>query len=74
MVRVEVSLVHGGDQSWTEGDSLVREMEELKRSGLKGKALIHALIADDWGPPPIGVRIRGTLEDGSTVNEWIPYT
>ncbi len=54
-------------------DSLYAQLMKLKRNELTGKELVHALITDDWGPPPTGIKIEGTLADGTKVDEYIPY-
>lgn len=73
MVKVTVYFVDGSLQDFDEPSSIIDQLEELRDEGLTGKRLIHALFTDDWGPPPSGITITGTLDDGSSVNESIPY-
>jgi hypothetical protein len=56
-------LLRGFSEHW------LLKYEALAADGFKGKALIHALLGDDWGPPPLFVRI---LENGEEVAR-IPY-
>ena len=39
-----------------------------------GKELIHGMVSDDFGPPPISLQIEGKTEDGKTVRIGIPYS
>ena len=73
MLKVSVSTVDGGLQEFNEPDSIIAKLSALRRDGYVGKELVHALLTDDWGPPPVGVRIRGKLEDGTCIDEYIPY-
>lgn len=73
MLTVGVHSVDGGLQEWSEPDALHRRLIELRLQGMKGKRLIHALLTDDWGPPPMSVTIHGTLADGTEVDERLPY-
>lgn len=72
MLKVEIHFVDGGLMNTTEGDVFWRRLIELQGYGLEGKALIHDLITDDWGPPPRFVHVSGTLEDGTKVDQTIP--
>jgi len=73
VITVSVYTVDGGLQEWKESDSLYTKLLSLRRNGCVGKALIHSLLTDDWGSPPAGVRIHGKLEDGTHVDEYLPY-
>ena len=73
MIKVSISFVDGGAQDWTEPDSIYSRYLSLRRSGYEGKVLVDELLTDDWGPPPVGVQLSGTLGDGTAVNEYIPY-
>jgi hypothetical protein len=73
MIHITVSTVDGGAQDWTESDSFYLRYMFLRQSGYEGKALVHELITDDWGPPPVGVKLTGRLENGTAMNEYIPY-
>lgn len=74
MLKVSIYLVDGGLQELNQVDSLVDRLSSLRHDGYEGRVLVNALITDDWGAPPTGVRIRGTLENGKIVDEYIPYT
>jgi hypothetical protein len=73
MLRVAVSLVDGGLLDQTVPDSFYTELVALRASGLEGKALVHALLSDDWGAPPKFVTLSGTLSNGTAVKESIAY-
>ena len=38
-----------------------------------GKAFIHRMFTDDWGPPPLSVVIEADTDDGRKVSILIPY-
>lgn len=73
MITVKIPTVDGGLMEFTESDSIVARLTSLRADGYEGKELIHALLTDDWGPPPRGVQLEGRLEDGTRVDEYIPY-
>jgi len=73
MLKVSVSTVDGGLQEFNEPDSIITKLSALRHDGYEGKQLVHELLTDDWGPPPVGVRIRGKLKDGTCIDEYIPY-
>jgi hypothetical protein len=74
MIKISVPGVDGSSQDWTETDGVYSRYLKLRSSGYKGKSLVHELLTDDWGAPPVGVRLTGTLEDGTPVDEYIPYS
>ena len=51
------------------GDHYVSKYKSLVAQGYEGKALIDALLTDDWGALPLRVRIQ---ENGNEV-AVIPY-
>ena len=67
-IKVLADLADGSQMRFT-GDNYLSKYESLAAQGYEGKALIHALLTDDWGAPPLRVRI---LEDGRQVAA-IPY-
>ncbi len=71
--RVTAWLVDGGLREWNEGPELLPRLRQLQAEGLEGERLIHALLTDDWGPPPRYVDIEGTQSDGSAFRIRIPY-
>jgi hypothetical protein len=70
---VKAHLVDGGLQEFTFGPELLQHLESLQKQGYTGKELIHRLITDDWGAPPVFVGISGTMSDGRAVDIRIPY-
>ncbi len=73
MIQVSIKLVDGGLQELTEEDEFICQLEILQNQGYEGKELIHQLLTDDWGAPPVYVDISGTTSNGSVVNIRIPY-
>lgn len=55
-----------------EPDFLAR-LQSLQGQGLEGRALIHELLTDDWGAPPVFLRIVGAGLDGKSIDITIPY-
>jgi len=49
-------------------------LSQLKEQGYEGKYLVHELITDDWGTPPLYVKILGKTLKGQAINEHIPYS
>ena len=70
-IKVTVSTVDGGLMEWNEDTSIVSRLNRLRNDGYQGRALVDALITDDWGPPPSHVRLSGKLDDGTIVNDVI---
>lgn len=73
MLKVSIQTVDGGLQEWNEDDSLYDKLLRLRRDGYSGKQLIDELLTDDWGPPPSVVVIRGSLRDGTPIDESVTY-
>ena len=74
MTKVTIRTVDGGLQEYEEsGNKLIRKLIALQNDGCKGKQLIHDLISDDWGVPPLCVQIEGKSKDGDKINVTIPY-
>jgi hypothetical protein len=73
-VMVRVHLVNGDLQEFREGGDFLRRLARLEREGLQGRALIHELITDDWGAPPVRVVLSGTDLAGAAFTRSIPYT
>lgn len=73
MIHVSIKLVDDSLQEQTENDEFLSQLKILKNQGYEGKELIHQLITDDWGAPPVYVDINGTKSNGSVVNIRIPY-
>ncbi len=74
MIKVTARLVDGGLQEFTESDEFLTRMNTLIQQGYEGKELVHELITDDWGAPPVYIEITGYTSKGISVNERIPYS
>ena len=73
MLKISVHLVNGSVVDLSFDDNLMKTVADLRREGVRGKALFYDLFGDDWGVPPRGASIEGELADGTRVNEWIPF-
>lgn len=58
-VKVSINFVDGGYQAFFESQELIDHFDSLRREGCEGKVLVHELLTDDWGPPPLGVTLEG---------------
>ena len=67
-IKVLADLADGSQMRFT-GDQYLSKYKSLAAEGYEGKALIHALLTDDWSAPPLRVRIQ---ENGNEV-AVIPY-
>lgn len=74
MVKITIKFVDGSLSEFDESDHFLLRMNTLQMHGYKGKELINELITDDWGPPPLLVKIKGIKEDGNKVDLTIPYS
>jgi hypothetical protein len=72
-VKVEAKLVDGGAQDWVFGPEFLAKLKRLEAQGLTGKNLIHELISDDWGAPPVIITISWNGPDGRRIERKIPY-
>lgn len=72
MVTVEINTVDGGYQNYDEDDQFLNRLKSLQAQGYTGKELIHALISDDWGAPPLVVVIKWS-KNGQNFITNIPY-
>ena len=72
-VKVEAKLVDGGAQDWVFGPEFLEKLKMLEAQGLAGKNLIHELLSDDWGAPPVIITISWAGADGRRVQRKIPY-
>ena len=73
MIKISIRFVDDGYEEYSEPDSFFRQYQELKCQGYEGKALVHELLTDDWGAPPLFVNLSGKLEDGTDIDETISY-
>lgn len=69
MVTVKIWFENGDFSEHAEDEAFLRRYEELRAEGLAGKALVHALVSDDWGAPPRTVQ----LWRGDVLVASIPY-
>jgi hypothetical protein len=72
-VRVVAKLVDGGAQDWTFGADFLAKLKRLEASRTTGKALIEALLGDDWAAPPSIVTISWVGADGRREKRVIEY-
>lgn len=73
MIQVSIRLIDGSLDEYSESDEFISNLNSLQEQGYRGKALIHQLITDDWGAPPIVVDISGVTSEGIKVKVKIPY-
>jgi hypothetical protein len=73
MVQVSIRFVDGGFQEYSESSDFLLRLTELQNQGHEGRALINALISDDWGAPPLCVQIKGKGLNGSEIDLQITY-
>ncbi len=73
-ISVSIRMVDGSLSEFASDESLLRKLYALQGQGLRGKQLIHQLLSDDWGPPPLVVEIYGTSSDGKQIHVRIPYS
>ena len=66
-----MSIVDGSLQEFYESDSFVRKLRKFEREGYQGKMLVHELISDDWGAPPVYFQVTGVAENGGRIDERI---
>lgn len=72
-VKVEAKLVDGGAQDWVFGPEFLEKLKRLEAQGVTGKSLVHELLSDDWGAPPVIITISWTSSDGYRGERKIPY-
>jgi hypothetical protein len=58
-MKISVKHVDGGWSEWDAPAEIIDTLRALEAEGFKGKALIHKLITDDWGAPPLMVHDYG---------------
>lgn len=73
MINVSISFVDGGLQELSKNNAFGERLLQLQNRGYEGKQLIHALLTDDWGPPPTVITIKGKLNSGKRIDISIPY-
>ena len=69
---VTAHLVNGHLLDFDVDPDFLGRLTALQAQGLVGRSLIHELLTDDWGAPPIFLRVVGLGPDGA-VDITIPY-
>lgn len=54
-VEIAVEFVDGSRREFTMPLGILATHDRLAHQGLRGKALVDALLGDDWGPLPVRV-------------------
>lgn len=72
-LEVTAHLVDGCLLDFDVDPDFLARLASLRGQGLEGRALIHELLTDDWGAPPVFVRIVGSGFDGNPIDITIPY-
>lgn len=57
MVKVIAHLADGGSRESDSAEDLIQKAAQLRQQGLGDRAIIHVLITNDWGAPPIYVEL-----------------
>jgi hypothetical protein len=73
VVKVTIRFVDGSLHEFDEGSSFLKKLSELSAQAISGKELVNTLITDDWGAPPLYVKIKGESEAGDNIDITIPY-
>jgi hypothetical protein len=73
VVKVSISFVNGEYREYYDSYKLIERYDVLLQEGLLGKQLVHELLTDDWGPPPVGVRLEGRRKDNRDFHAHIEY-
>ncbi|MDB5344235.1 MAG: hypothetical protein JWP89_2612 [Schlesneria sp.] len=69
MIQISISFVDGSAQDMEKDDSFYHRLQQIRLHGTDDKSTITELLGDDWGLPLKGVRISGTLQDGTPIEE-----
>lgn len=72
-IKVKVNLVDGSLNEFNQPLGIIAKYDRLVHQGLQGKALIHELLTDDWGLPPVRVTLSFVSVDGKPIEIVIPY-
>ena len=73
VIVARLVLVDGGEPDLSTPPNFLKRLAELQRAGLRGKASVHELITDDWGPPPKHIVVSVTDDDGRPVKFDLDY-
>jgi hypothetical protein len=72
-IRVQIYFVDGSLLDTLVHPEILGRHAALATQGLTGKALIHELWSDDFGPLPLRLDLSGTAPSGQAVYISIPY-
>lgn len=72
-VTVAIRFVDGGYTEYRQPLGILATHDRLVHDGLTGKALIDALLGNDWGPPPVTVTLNSAGSNGKPVEIVIAY-
>ena len=72
-VKVSIRQVDGGLWEFTQPLGILAKYDRLVNQGVKGKQLIHQLLGNDLGTPPVKVELSCPGIDGKPVEISIPY-
>lgn len=72
-VKVSIRQVDGGLWEFTQSLGILAKHDRLVNQGVKGKQLIHKLLGNDLGTPPVRVELSCLGADGKLVEISIPY-
>lgn len=72
-ISISVCLVDGSLAQFDADPGIIERLNELQARGLQGKKLIHELLSDDWGLPPLSIEISGHSAIGELIDIKIPY-
>lgn len=73
VVKIHIRFVNGDVMEYFEPHSFIDKFDQLKAEGYEGNEFVHALLTDDWGPPPEGIWLNGWRRDGTRFEESLPY-
>jgi len=74
MATIKNYFVNDTYREFEENDpDFIKHLEKLLQMGFEGKELIDTLITDDWGAPPLTVKLEGTNSKSENINLSVPY-
>lgn len=73
MITIQTFYIDGSTSEHTTDASIIEKLIYLKNLGYGGKELVHHLLTDDFGAPPISFNISGKLKNGTEIIETIYY-
>ena len=63
-VQLRIGFVNGDALDLEKPWSFVGDVEAMRARGVEDWRIVHELISDDWGPPPLNIEVTGTWPDG----------